>query len=160
MSLNHPNIAQMYGCFCDQDHLYLVCEYATDHNLFDLVAASRQHFLPCSHVVSIVNQLCSAISCIHQAEVIHRDIKPENILITMGGVLKVCDFGWSVCNSQQHLRATFCGTPLYLAPEMVAQNNYDQSVDTWAVGILTYELLAQRNPFNITKLNDLTNIVI
>lgn len=57
------------------------------------------------------------------------------------------------------MRLTLCGTPLYLAPEMVAQSQYDQSIDIWALGVITYELLTEESPFKITQLRDITKIV-
>ena len=112
--LDHPNIAKLYGCFSDTRNVYLVCEYATERNLFDLM--SEPEPMEERKVSSVAGQICSALDCVHRQRMIHRDIKPENILLTMGGVVKICDFGWSVYNPQSILRSTFCGTPLYLAP--------------------------------------------
>lgn len=73
--------------------------------------------------------------------------------------MKVCDFGWSIYNPSKEMRLTLCGTPLYLAPEMVAQVSYDESIDIWAIGVITYELLTDESPFKITQLRDLRKIV-
>lgn len=85
-----------------------------------------------------------------QRNVIHRDIKPENILVIDSRTwhIKLCDFGWSTHSINQS-RTTFCGTPDYLAPELVKKSNlsYDDKIDNWAVGILTYELLTGASPF-------------
>jgi serine/threonine protein kinase len=87
---------------------------------------------PLEKVTKIVGQICEAVRFIHHNNVIHRDIKPENILLTMvnvyvtqGNTVKICDFGWSIYNPNKEMRLTLCGTPLYLAPEMVAQISYD-----------------------------------
>lgn len=80
---------------------------------------------------------------------IHRDIKPENILVKSSAdflQVKLCDFGWSTHSINQN-RTTFCGTPDYLAPELVCNKPYDDKIDNWAVGILTYELLTGASPF-------------
>lgn len=65
------------------------------------------------------------------------------------GIIKICDFGWSTFHQDQ-FRDTFCGTPLYLSPELLNQNVYNDKVDNWAIGILTYEMLIGKIPFKIT----------
>ena len=88
-----------------------------------------------------------ALKYLHSKNVIHRDIKPENLLNCMG-TIKLSDFGWSTHNpSDNDNRKTFCGTLDYLPPEMVANQNYDRSVDIWSVGILAFEFLTGSPPF-------------
>lgn len=83
-----------------------------------------------------------------ERNVIHRDIKPENILVMNQEVthVKLCDFGWSTHTIDER-RMTFCGTVDYVAPELIYQEPYDEKIDIWAVGILTYELLTGSAPF-------------
>ena len=107
----------------------------------------------------IVRQICQAVLFLHQNSIIHRDIKPENILVAAGGLIKLTDFGWSVYNPSKELRGTFCGTPLYLSPELISAEKYDETVDLWAVGVLTFELITGRLPFGIKCVQDLKNIV-
>lgn len=73
-------------------------------------------------------------------------------------MIKICDFGWAAFHNDQ-FRDTFCGTPLYLSPELLNQNNYDDKVDNWAIGILAYEILVGRIPFKITTKQELEKIV-
>lgn len=79
-------------------------------------------------------------------QIIHRDIKPENILINQK-TLQIADFGWSNENDNKEVRNTFCGTPDYLAPEMILGNGHNDKLDMWTVGILMYELLHGKPPF-------------
>jgi len=80
--------------------------------------------------------------------VIHRDIKPENILIS-NGVVKLTDFGWSVYNKNLfNIRSTFCGTADYVSPEMLGDSYYNYKIDTWSLGVLTFELLVGNPPFS------------
>lgn len=83
--------------------------------------------------------------CPVAAQVIHRDIKPENLLLDGAGNLKIADFGWSCLTTKP--RQTFCGTLDYLAPEMVVGTAYDHSVDVWSLGVLMYECLVGKAPF-------------
>jgi aurora kinase len=86
-----------------------------------------------------------ALKYCHQRNVIHRDIKPENLLLDGAGNLKIADFGWSCLTTKP--RQTFCGTLDYLAPEMVVGTAYDHSVDIWSLGVLLYECLVGKAPF-------------
>lgn len=76
----------------------------------------------------------------------------------MKGFVKICDFGWSI--SSKTMRGTFCGTPLYVSPELLKRRNYNNKIDVWSVGVLTYELLFGRVPFEITTEKDFIKIVI
>ena len=103
-----------------------------------------------------MRQVCEAVNQLHSSRIIHRDIKPENIVLhevnihLFQNVIKLCDFGWSV-HLDNKLRTTFCGTPIYVCPEILRGKEYDQKIDIWALGIMMYEMLVGENPFNITK---------
>ena len=90
----------------------------------------------------------------------HRDVKPENIFLCRGEVVKLGDFGWSSFFSDSEIRTTFCGTPDYLAPEMVDSGHaHEKAVDVWAVGILAYELIKGIPPFHAKNFDQtMTNI--
>lgn len=93
-----------------------------------------------------VAQLAGALHYCHTKHVIHRDIKPENLLVGLDGELKIADFGWSV-HAPSSRRRTLCGTLDYLPPEMIEGKEHDQNVDIWSLGVLLYELLVGRPPF-------------
>lgn len=90
--------------------------------------------------------MADALSYLHSKNVIHRDIKPENILLGLRGDLKIADFGWSV-HSAGSSRKTLCGTLDYLPPEMVNGDQHGKEVDLWALGVLCFEFLCGRPPF-------------
>ena len=98
----------------------------------------------------------------HSKDVIHRDIKPENLLNSFG-TIKICDFGWAVY-APDVLRETFCGTPDYVPPEMIKGDRYDQRVDVWSLGILCYEFLTGKPPFETknqsTTFNNILSVTI
>lgn len=90
--------------------------------------------------------MAEALRYLHSKKIMHRDIKPENLLIGLDGSLKIGDFGWSVHAPSQR-RNTFCGTLDYLPPEMIEGKAYNEKVDHWALGVLAYEFLCGRPPF-------------
>ena len=90
--------------------------------------------------------MINALAYCHDNNVIHRDIKPENILLGYRHELKISDFGWSV-HAPSFRRKTLCGTIDYLPPEMLKHNTYDHNVDLWCLGVLTYEFLVGKPPF-------------
>ena len=111
----------------------------------------------------MIAQIIEALLYLQDRNVIHRDIKPENILIYDQERMhvKLCDFGWSTHTIDER-RTTFCGTVDYVAPELVYSEPYDEKVDLWAVGILTFELIMGHAPFtgsneNLTYCN-ITNL--
>lgn len=91
-------------------------------------------------------QMVDAIQHCHSKHIIHRDIKPENILIGLNDTLKVSDFGWAV-HAPTSRRETFCGTLDYIPPEMVGKQTYNCHVDVWGLGVLLYEFLVGKPPF-------------
>jgi len=145
--LRHPNILRMFGYFHDEKRVYLIVEYAAGGELFKRV--QKEGRLSEAQTASYIRQLADALSYCHSRHVIHRDIKPENLLLGSRGELKIADFGWSVHSPETTKRRTLCGTLDYLPPEMVAGTPHDHNVDVWAVGVLTYELLVGKPPFEM-----------
>lgn len=152
--MHHPHIIKLYGFFHDRDHIYLILELATGGQLLHHLKAEP---MPETRVACIIRQVCEAISVLHACQVIHRDIKPENVVLH-DSVVKLCDFGWSV-HQDNGMRTTFCGTPLYVCPEILKGNEYDEKVDIWSMGIMTYEMLVGENPFKISTEEELIKIV-
>ncbi|KAG1668156.1 hypothetical protein FOA52_005148 [Chlamydomonas sp. UWO 241] len=144
-NLRHPNILRLYGFFSDAKKIYLILEYAAGGELF-------QHLRQCGPLdertaAGYVLQLARALVHCHARRVWHRDLKPENLLLAANGDLKLSDFGWAV-HAPNSRRRTLCGTVDYLAPEMVEGREHDGGVDVWGLGILAFELLTGRTPFN------------
>ncbi|KAJ7782479.1 kinase-like domain-containing protein, partial [Mycena maculata] len=108
----------------------------------------------------ITYQLCQALSYIHGKGITHRDLKPENVLLTDNNppIVKVADFGLAKIVDSMTMLKTMCGTPSYLAPEVVTQQNnsgYDSLVDSWSVGVILFSMLTNTNPFIETSVEDL-----
>lgn len=160
----HTNIIRLYGWFYDENRLFLVQEYASKGNLYDLILKNG----PFEATVAgrVVWDIAQALRFLHNRQIIHRDIKAENILLT-DTCAKLTDFGWSIhspkiqinrANNKYKItdgvarRTTLCGTMDYYSPEMVSlscgmKTSYDAGVDIWALGILLYELITTISPF-------------
>ncbi|XP_032074503.1 aurora kinase C-like [Thamnophis elegans] len=142
--LRHPNILRMYNYFHDQKRIFLMLEYAPGGELYKELQKCRQ--FDDNRTATYIEEISDALMYCHARKVIHRDIKPENLLLGLRGELKLADFGWSVHTLSQR-RTTLCGTPDYLAPEMIEGHPHDENVDVWCVGVLCYECLAGHAPF-------------
>jgi len=147
-SLKHPFIVQMHFDFRDQTHIYVGMEFAEGGGMFDLLSKGGKF----SNEVAAqyFYETCDALEYLHTRpeKVIHRDIKPENILLDREGHVKLADFGWSnYLGKTAAYRATFCGTPDYLAPEMIRGEGHTESLDMWEMGVLLYEMTVGKSPF-------------
>jgi len=147
--INHPHIIKLINHFEDDQNLYLIMELGARGQLFSLLNKYRQGFDQ-TRAAQYMREIISAVKYLHSFDppIIHRDIKPENILLDENGRCKLADFGWSNYVNPNKVRVTFCGTPEYLAPEMVNKIGHDTSVDIWALGVLCFELLTGKLPFN------------
>lgn len=150
--LRHPNILRLYGYFYDDSRVYMILEYASKGELYNALKAVGK--FDDVQAATYIYQLADALSYCHSKKVIHRDIKPENLLLGVYGELKIADFGWSV-HAPSSRRTTICGTLDYLPPEMIEDRPHDEKVDLWSLGVLCYELLVGKPPFE-TPTHDAT----
>lgn len=163
--LHHPNIIECYGYFWDHDSksLYIVLEYAKCGDLHAELQARReqgQHFAN-QEVWDIFLQILSGVTYIHSKGIVHRDIKSLNLLLCDSGMVKVGDFGVSRQMSDHTIFLnSFYGTPLYLSPELVEGKPYTEMTDVWSLGVVLYELLALRPPFDGKSLKAVTSAVL
>ncbi|RDW65373.1 putative protein kinase Eg22 [Coleophoma crateriformis] len=150
-NLRHPNVLQLYGHFHDSKRIFLILEFAGKGELYKHLR--RENRFPEWKAAQYVAQMAAALKYLHKKHVMHRDIKPENILVGIHGELKISDFGWSV-HAPNNRRNTMCGTLDYLPPEMIKpgsqDNYYNEKVDLWSLGVLTYEFLVGEAPFEDT----------
>jgi len=149
-NLAHPNCLRMFGHFHDSKRIFLILEYAGKGELYKHLR--REQRFPEWKAAQYIAQMAAALKYLHKKHVIHRDIKPENILVGIHGEIKISDFGWSV-HAPHNRRQTMCGTLDYLPPEMLRgkdDNWYNEKVDLWSLGVLTYEFLCGEAPFEDT----------
>lgn len=144
--LRHENILRLWGYFYDESRVFLILEFAPGGELYKELKNQPEGRFEEARAARFVLEMAEALEYLHSKHVIHRDIKPENLLLGTDGQLKIADFGWSV-HAPNSRRETLCGTLDYLAPEMVLAKPHDNAVDIWALGVLMFELLTGRPPF-------------
>jgi len=146
-AISHPNIIRLEEVFDFPEEKYLVMEFVPGGDLFDAIAADIKY----SEAVArdMIRDLALALQYLHDRMVCHRDIKPENLLVIdlqHSKALKLADFGLAVAVREPLF--TVCGTPTYVAPEILAETGYGVKVDVWAIGVILYILLCGYPPFS------------
>ncbi|KAL0404015.1 UNVERIFIED_CONTAM: CBL-interacting serine/threonine-protein kinase [Sesamum radiatum] len=146
--VHHPNIVELHEVMASKTKIYFAMEFVRGGELFAKISKGRLREEPARNYFQ---QLISAIDFCHSRGVYHRDLKPENLLLDEEGNLKVTDFGLSAFSdhvSQDGLLHTTCGTPAYVAPEVIGKKGYDGAkADIWSCGVILYVLLAGFLPF-------------
>ncbi|XP_010922709.1 CBL-interacting protein kinase 18 [Elaeis guineensis] len=154
--VKHPNIVQLYEVMASKTKIYFVMEYIKGGELFNKVAKGK---LKEDVARKYFQQLISAVDYCHSRGVYHRDLKPENLLLDENGNLKVSDFGLSALaesKRQDGLLHTTCGTPAYVAPEVINRKGYDGAkADIWSCGVILFVLLAGYLPFHDSNLMEM-----
>jgi len=148
--VDHVNILKLIEIFEDDENVYIVMELVDGSELFDRIV--DKGYYSEKSTVHIVKQILHAVKYLHEQGIAHRDLKPENLLCSGEGsheVVKIADFGLSkiFAGEKGEELQTSCGTPGYVAPEVLMCESYDKSVDMWGIGIITYILLAGYPPF-------------
>nr|XP_014346021.1 PREDICTED: serine/threonine-protein kinase DCLK3 [Latimeria chalumnae] len=146
-SLSHPNIVSLIEEYESEKEIYLILEYVHGGDLFDAITESikfTEH-----NAALMITDLCEALSYIHSINIVHRDLKPENLLVQRNAdgstTLKLADFGLGMTVTEPVF--TVCGTPTYVAPEILSEKGYGLEVDMWASGVILYILLCGFPPF-------------
>ncbi|KAJ3260157.1 hypothetical protein HK103_001233 [Boothiomyces macroporosus] len=146
--IKHENIIQLYEMFEFNGKIFLVMELVTGGELFDEIT-QRGTFNE-RDAAAIVQKILSAIKYLHEMGIVHRDLKPENLLLsdrTRNPRVKISDFGLSKIFKETDILKTACGTPGYVAPEILKKKGYGPQVDMWSLGVITYILLCGYPPF-------------
>uniref|UniRef100_A0A8D1BUK3 Protein kinase C n=1 Tax=Sus scrofa TaxID=9823 RepID=A0A8D1BUK3_PIG len=159
LARKHPYLTQLYCCFQTKDRLFFVMEYVNGGDLMFQIQRSRKFDEPRSRFYAA--EVTSALMFLHQHGVIYRDLKLDNILLDAEGHCKLADFGMckeGILNGVT--TTTFCGTPDYIAPEILQELEYGPSVDWWALGVLMYEMMAGQPPFEADNEDDLFESIL
>ncbi|XVF87116.1 hypothetical protein PTKIN_Ptkin18bG0093700 [Pterospermum kingtungense] len=152
--IRHPNVIRMYEVMASKTKIYIVLEFVTGGELFDKIVSRGK--LKEDEARKYFQQLINVVDYCHSRGVYHRDLKPENLLLDANGVLKVSDFGLSALPQQireDGLLHTTCGTPNYVAPEVINNKGYDGAkADLWSCGVILFVLMAGYLPFEESNL--------
>jgi protein kinase X len=146
-TIQHPFIVNMITSFQDTRRLYMLMEYVAGGELFAFLGNVQR--LDNENARFYAAEIALAFEYLHSHNIVYRDLKPENLLIDSLGHMKIADFGFAkILRAEEGYRTwTLCGTPEYLAPEIIQSKGHGKPVDWWALGILIYEMLAGYAPF-------------
>ncbi|KAK8942954.1 CBL-interacting protein kinase 23 [Platanthera zijinensis] len=155
--IRHPNVIRMYEVMASKTKIYIVLEFVTGGELFDKIAGQGR--LKEDEARKYFQQLINAVDYCHSRGVYHRDLKLENLLLDANGLLKVSDFGLSALPQQVRedgLLHTTCGTPNYVAPEVINNRGYDGAkADLWSCGVILFIIMSGYLPFEDSNLMSL-----
>lgn len=148
-TIHHPNIIRLYEAIQTNDRIYLVLEYCAGG---DLAAYIHRHGKVSEPVARhFMRQLAAGLQVLQEKNLIHRDLKPQNLLLATNATtpnMKIGDFGFARSLTPQGLADTLCGSPYYMAPEIIENQKYDAKADLWSVGAILYQLVVGRPPFD------------
>ncbi|XP_014521602.1 serine/threonine-protein kinase ATG1a isoform X2 [Vigna radiata var. radiata] len=148
-TIKHPNIVRLFETIQTNDRIYLVLEYCAGG---DLAVYIQRHGKVSETVARhFMRQLAAGLQVLQEKNLIHRDLKPQNLLLATTAatpIMKIGDFGFARSLTPQSLADTLCGSPYYMAPEIIENQKYDAKADLWSVGAILYQLVIGRLPFD------------
>ncbi|KAI8058864.1 kinase-like domain-containing protein [Thamnidium elegans] len=163
--INHSYIVKLIDCIRTESHVYLIMEYCSMGDLNSYLLNERQQKgMSELDLYHFLEQMASALKYLRQRNFVHRDIKPQNILLVPGKNgrlpdLKISDFGFAKFLGTTDLTNSYCGSPLYMAPEVIARKSYDAKADLWSTGVLLYEMMMGRKLIQTNHMYELQSFL-
>ena len=161
--LDHINIIKLYDYIINYktNYVYLIMEYCVNGNLKEYQSNHNFTELEIQH---FIQQIVDGLHYLYDNSVFHRDLKPQNILLDEYNCIKLIDFGLSrefqeSLSSPSNLFDTFCGSPMYMSPEIIQHHKYDNTSDLWSLGVIMFELITGNTPFHVTNFHQLEQII-
>ena len=139
--INSKYIIKLYDVIHYKNHLYLFLEYCNQGDLSKYIYSNSSKYND-----EYIYQIIKGLRCLYNTKIIHRDIKPQNILIK-DNIIKISDFGFAKTFNDNDLISTFCGSPLYMAPEILKLTEYTNKADIWSLGVIIYEIIFKKHPY-------------
>ena len=155
-TLSHPNIVSTLDVVYDKSggNIYLILEYCSGGDLSQFL---KGRAMKEKYVRKFMYQISKGLKYLSDNQILHRDLKPQNILLDEKGDLKIADFGFARYIDGDTMVETLCGTPLYMAPEIIKKQKYNEKSDLWSVGVIMYQMLFGIRPYNAKNIMDLLN---
>ena len=150
--LDHPNILKLYDVVYTREDTYLILEYC---NGGDLQTYIKKKYTKYDSL--FLKEILGALEYIYKNNILHRDIKPQNILIH-NHTVKISDFGFAKSFELDELMQTYCGSPLYMAPELIYGQDYNFKSDIWSLGVIVYELFTKKHPYPVSTKEELIGL--
>lgn len=168
-ALHHPNILKLEDVTAMGDIVYMVIEYCSGGDIGTLLRSIAGKGIREKETHRIMKQIMSALRYMHSLGIVHRDLKPQNILLSRPvtsfsddqwdeNIIKLADFGFAKTLTATQLTETICGSPLYMAPEVLSNCKYTDNADLWSFGIILYEVLTGCPPYAPKNILELSNI--
>ena len=156
-SINYPLLCNLVFCFQTKERIYFVMPFLSGGELFQHLRKFRTFD---EYKVKFYGaQIALALQYLHDKGIVYRDLKPENILMDENGYLRLTDFGMAKKLNNNEKTMSFCGTPEYLAPEIIIGEGHDKNADWWSFGILLYEMLCGLPPFYVENLERMYELI-
>ncbi len=151
--ITHPNILKFYKAIKKDGKIFIVLEYCEGGDLSKYILTGNNEY-----DVKYLKEILSGLDFLYKKNILHRDIKPQNILIHKNQI-KISDFGFAKSFEKNELITTFCGSPLYMAPEIIKDKIYSNKSDIWSLGVVLYELVTKRHPYYCDNRRELWDMV-
>ena len=156
-NIDHPNIIKIYDIIRTENCIHLVLDYCDGGDLHNFIRKNGKI------QENISKYFYTQISCglyyLWKNNLIHRDLKPHNILLSTSGNIKITDFGFVKHLENQDMSSTLCGSPLYMAPEILKRQKYSSKIDLWSMGVILYEMITNTLPFMASNPFELLNVI-